>query len=120
MNREKDFEFESKALTLRFWNFMAKLLLLPDNFEGTLGEYGVELDVKVTDGFFYQVVLPILIKNGILVKVGKESKRYLGRPGIIYRLNKRKLEEFCVKNSLIFRILYKKWVQEGDVEMDLL
>ncbi len=119
-NKKKDFEIGSKALTARFWKILAKMFLLPNNFEGTIGEYGVELDIKLSDGFFYHVVFPILIKNNILVKVGKESKRYLGRPAIVYRLDKRKLAEFCIKNNLIFRILYKKWVQEGDVEMDLI
>ncbi len=119
MKNEKNGELEGRVLTLNFWNIMAKMLLLPDKFEGTLVEYGIELDIKINK-YFYKVVLPILLKNEILIEIGKESRKYSGRPGVVYKLNKRKLEEFCVKNSLIFRILYKKWGLEGDFTLDLI
>jgi hypothetical protein len=114
-------EFKSRALTWRFWELLSRFFSLKNKFKGTLREYAMELDFSLSDGFFYTYILPVLIKNNILIDSGESDKiGYRGRFGKIYIFDKDNLSKFFIKNNPIARKIFKTWVIEGDVDPDWL
>lgn len=113
--------FKSRALTWRFWEILSRFFKLPNKFKGTIREFAVELDLNLIDGFFYTQILPTLIKNNILSDTGEKNKvGYRGKFGKIYIFNRDELSKFFVRENPIARRIYKVWVVEGDIDLDLL
>lgn len=124
-------EFESKALTWKFWDIVLKFYDLPNKFQGTIAQIVFKINsaspenaknaIRLSDGFFYSTVLPILLKNNVLIDTGKFESRFgRGRMGKIYLVNLDNLDKFLIHYNSMFKRIYKKWVKEGDVELDLI
>jgi hypothetical protein len=114
-------DFTSRALAWRFWELLSRFFKLKNKFKGTIREYAIELNFSLADGFFYANVLPVLIKNKILVETGEEDKiGYRGKFGKIYQFNRDELSKFFIKNCSIARRIFGVWVAEGDVDLSWL
>jgi len=109
-------EFESKALTWKFWEILSRFFNLENGFKGTIREFASELDISLMDGFFYNSILPTLVKYNILTPTN-EVDRFgsRGRLGRVYSFNKDRLSEFFIKYCPITRRAYRVWIKEGDV-----
>ena len=88
-----------------------------DTQQLTVSDLAFKLNTRLTDGFFYRTILPILLKNDLLVETG-ERKVVLGagRYSKIYRVNKKQVSIFLLANFPIVKPLFKWWVAEGHIE----
>lgn len=105
------------GLTTRFWKEVVKFYRAPE--EATIGEFASVLEINISDGFFYGFVLPKLIEHEILSKFGTSDRYYLGRRGIIYKVNVVKLDEFIVRFNPIINLFYQKRVKTREIELDI-
>jgi len=113
-------ELESKALTWRFWEILSRFFKLENGFKGTIREFATELDINLSDGFFYNTILPVLVKNKILVNTGEKDRfGYRGRLAEVYRFDRDALSIFFIKNCSLAGRIYKVWIKEGDVPVDI-
>lgn len=109
------------ALKSKFWKIVTKFYDWDTRFNPTMNvpEMSHKFKIRLTDGFFYKDVLPKLLKERVLLESGY-SPGFSGRRAMEYTLDKESLDEFFVKNNLLANRLYKKWVLEWDVNIELL
>ncbi len=112
---------EEAVLSSKFWKIIFKLYNLPPKFVGTAIEIASRCDFELRDGFFYKYVLPVLLEEKIMVldEAEKDKRGYLGRFANVYRFDRDRLNEFVVKNHWVAHKLYIIWIQEGDVDLNI-
>lgn len=130
-NNLKEIENEKNELknlndSAKFWKVVAGFYYLQDGTEGTISEFIKTINSKsdfrisLSDGFLYRYIIPLFLKYGVLEPINSKKKlSYLGRYGNCYKINLKKLDEFVFKNNFLCKIIFKKRIVKGEIDLDL-
>jgi hypothetical protein len=107
-----------EGLSSKFWNVVMKFYDVKG--EGTISEFASALNIRLSDGFFYSIVLKVLLKHEILYTTGERRKKsYLGRKAIVYRVDIGNLDKFVVKFNPLMNKVYKKRIRTAQIDLDI-